>query len=245
MEMRQKIIWGMVLLVFACLVAGCSMGPGNGTKNETVIQSVDQINGYMNPDDIPELERIIESSANDSIRERAVMALGDVSIRANLTDDVVPFLKKVALEEEDSVVRSAAYANLDLIRELYPEEKVGSLDLRIEGTIGAGQNITLIATVSSSVKTDRAMVGIKKIIGGDGKRTIDITLAGAQRMPIQFPLSAGSPKEIPIYLHINKEGKYSIFYVFQVDMDQVDSQVTEKEVYIYFENGTGKYQVFG
>lgn len=245
MEMRQKIIWGMVLLVFACLVAGCSMGPGNGTKNETVIQSVDQINGYMNPDDIPELEAIIESSANSTIRERAVMALGDVSIRANLTDDVVPFLKKVALEEEDSVVRSAAYANLDLIRELYPEEKVGSLDLRIEGKIGAGQNITLVATVSSSVKTDRAMVGIKKIIGGDGKRTIDITLAGAQRMPIQFPLSSGSPKEIPIYLHINKEGKYSIFYVLQVDKDRVDSQDIEKEVYIYFENGTGKYQVFG
>jgi hypothetical protein len=237
----------MVCIVLASLIAGCTTGPAPQPeqKKETVIQSVDQINAYMNPDDIPELEAIIESSANSTIRERAVMALGDVSIRANLTDDVVPFLKKVALEEEDSVVRSAAYANLDLIRELYPEEKVGRLDLRIEGTIGAGQNISLIATVSSSVNTDRALVGIKKIIGGDGERTDDITLAGAQRMPIQFPLVAGSSKEIPIMLHINKEGKYSIFYVFQVDQDRVDSQVIEKEVYIYFENGIGKYQVFG
>ena len=242
MKMRQEIIWFLVCIICAGLIAGCTNGPEEEQKDDAA-PGIYDVYKELSQGDIVGLEQIIESSADSDVRESAVIVVTDLAISTNATDDVVPFLKNVALHEEDDTVRSAAYANLALIRESYPEEAKGTLDLRIDGPIGAGQNITLVATVSSSVKTEKALVGIKKILGGDGKPTTDILLVDAPRLPIKLQLAAGSPKEIPILLHIGKQGKYSIFYVFQLDLDRVDSQVIEKEVYIYFENGIGKYLV--
>ena len=243
MQMTQNIFRIVSIIFLAILFAGCLQGPAVDQKHSATMQTIDQIHRGMSARDIPRLKAIIETSNNTQERESALRALGDITVSSNAKDDVVPFLKNIALNDEDSDVRMAAKMNLALIREQHPDKKFGNIDLKIDGPIREGQNITLIATISSSVTAEKALVSIRKITGDNGNLTDGITLAGVESLPVRIQLLAGTKKEIPIHLHINKPGNYTIFCTLQLDFSRIDYEIDEKTVDISMKNGVGTFRV--
>ena len=134
-------------------------------SREAAVESdyISELHTRLDPGDIPELKEIITTHPDNYVRERAIFVLADIAVRKDVTEDVIDFLKDLAYNEENDEVRSAAYANLDFIREFYPLETKGELTIRIEGEIREGNNITIIATASSTVDVEEATVGTRRM----------------------------------------------------------------------------------
>jgi hypothetical protein len=199
------------------------------------MEHVEGLHLRLNPEDIPELKIIISTNQDNATRERAIYVLADIAIRHNNSEQVVGFLKEIAYTEENTRVKTAAVANVYLIREVFPIDKKGELNIQVEGTVKKGNNITIIGVVSSSVNVPKASFGIKRIAGDEGIKIY--------HNPTHFSLNAGEEKRIPLTIYLEEYGKYYTLAQLKLNFDQIDYQTLEKGILIRFDQKGGTYHL--
>ena len=236
--MKQMLPFFLIILLVLTLSAGCMVNKISGTKPQTV----DTIHRNMSFAEIPQLKEIITSSADNQTREMAVMAMTDIAMNANRSQDILPFLKDIVLNEKDPTVRHAAYANLDVIRKYQPSEIWGTQSIRVEGDLRPGNKIRLVVDVTPSVDTVHNLVGIQKILVGR-ERSNGITLISPELMPVRFSSAAGISHEVPFTLYLNKSGKYSVYCYTKINVNRIDYQTFQKIVDLTVNTDKGSYTV--
>jgi hypothetical protein len=189
------------------------------------------------PEDYMEaLMSLVEENEDSYVRESAIFTLTDLKIRDNETDDIIDFLKDIAMNEEDENVRTAAYANIDLIRDVYPLEKQGSLELHVTGDIMKNNNITILANVSSNVTLEEeAIVGINS---WDDK--IDML---SERM-FKLNLEANITQQVSFVLHLNDTGEFFIPVTLKLCFDIIESENIKKQIYLNVEESDGEFEIW-
>ena len=241
----KKFLWiaAACVVILAIVLPIYLLQQGQETTEEgKVVDSsyITEIHQRLDPADIPELKSIISSSAANYTRERAVLVLADIAMSSGVTQDVVDFLKDVAYNEQNDEVRTAAYASLAHIYELYPLEEKGNLTASSIGEIRQGGNITLILTAFSSVDVAEAKVAIERIVPigaveGEGIKVKPLS-------PMEFPLKAGESRETMFEVILGNEGEYSILCVLKLDLDRITIQTIEREYYLKVGKTSGRFE---
>jgi len=184
------------------------------------------------PEDyIQELMSVVEKNKDPYVRERAIFTLTDIAIRKYETEKIVDFLKEIAMKETEDNVRTAAYANIDLIREYYPLEKQGSLELSVSGDIKKSSSIKLIARISSKVNVEDAIVGIDYL-----HKNIELL-----SMPYyKTDLKANEPKEFEFELLLKEVGEYEIPVTLMLSFDRIDYEEIREEILLKVDETGGE-----
>lgn len=225
---RKKWLIAVVLLaVLAAYLAGNQLFG----KKEVTIEQLELMQLEPAQDYFQTLTATIKENTDLYVRERAVYTLTEISISKNETQPVIDFLKRIASSEKDENVRTAAYANIDFIKNVYPPEKKGKMDLSIAGAIRKGGNITLIANVSSAVDVEKAIVGINKL---------HTSIKLSTEPVVKIDLKAGRPERIEFNLTLKENGKYYIPVTFTISLDRVEYETTQKRVYITVDETGGE-----
>ena len=190
----------------------------------------------LNPTDnyIEELENIILNDSDPYVRERGIFTLTDIALREGDTDQIVDFLKEIAYDDEDENVRTAAYANVDLIRKVHPLPQRGSLQLSIAGEIEKGSTISLIANITSSIDVNDAIVGIEKLHKDIESLSSPIT---------NVKLQANESKIYKCELKLNETGTYVLPVTLMLSFDRVDSETIQQEIHLTVTETDGEYYV--
>ena len=189
----------------------------------------------LNPPDnyVEELTSIVEKDDDPYIRERAIFTLTNIAIKGNETDEIIGFLKNLAISDKDEDIQSAAYSNIYLIREIYPLEKKGSMELSVIGDIRKGSNITFCAEVSSKVD-----VNIPAIVGiGHLDNNIELDSPGVEKIS----LKANVPQEVRFDLHLKETGQYIIPVGFELRFDLVDYESIHQRIAIKIDETSGEF----
>lgn len=231
MKTRYKVLIALVIvaLTIASVYLIIENFPEREREEEITVSDIEAI--MINPGDnyIEELEEIIETHENASVREAAILALADITIMKNETEQVVDFLKDIAMNEKEVNVRSAAYAALDLIREIYPLEKKGTLEVDIIGDIKKNGNIILVATISSTVDVE-------------GSIAIEYLHLNIEPLTAPFKyvnLEADISQDVEFELHLEDVGEYFIPVILMLSFDRVDYEITKKKIFmnVYEDSG--------
>jgi hypothetical protein len=190
----------------------------------------------LNPPDgyIGVLEDRIRRDPDPYVREKGIATLTSIAIRRNETDQIIPFLKELAYNEDDDQVRTAAYANIGLIRLNYPLPSRGTLRVSLEGRIGKGKNITVVATVTPTVDVPDATMGISRFEEG---------LYPATDPVVRTSLQARVPKEFRFGISLNKAGSYEVPVAVLLSWDRVDDEYLEKIIDLTVRETDGEYTI--
>ncbi len=242
MKKKYLIIAGLVVAI-AAIVAIVMVVVSGDEKDENEIEELAEITdtGFLEEmqldppgDYIEQLKDIIVSGTDPYIRERGIFTLTDIALRENDTDEIVDFLKDIAVNESNDNVRTAAYANVDLIRQTHPLPRQGSLELTISGEIKKGSTITLIATISSSIEVSDAIIGIQRLHH-------DIEPVSSPATNVH--LNAGETQRLEFELKLNETGEYTIPVTLMLSFDQVDYEEIHREVVLTVNETSGEYYV--
>jgi|YelNatPaOPRAMG01_1025707.scaffolds.fasta_scaffold08802_6 hypothetical protein len=196
------------------------------------IQDLEEMQKNPPKDYIKKLEAVVEKNKDPYARERAIFTLTNITIKKQETDKVIDFLKKIAMNEKEDNVRSAAYANIDLIRDYYPLEKQGSFDLSLSGDIKKNGKIKIVAKVSSKIDVKEARVGISSLHK-------NIKLEPYQPVH-KFSLKANEPKEFEFNLLLKETGEYEIPFSFILSFDRIDYEEIVKEIFLKVGESSGE-----
>jgi hypothetical protein len=182
---------------------------------------------------IEKLMSIVQDNDDPYVRERAVFTMVDLAVGGNETEKIIDFLKVLAIEETEDNVRTAAYANIDLIRDLFPPEKQGFLELHLSGNIGKGREVALIAEVSSAIDLEEeAILGIISLPDG-----IELLSTGV----LKIELEANVPKEVAFNLRLNQTGEYIITVALKLSFDRIDYEEVHKDVHLTVNESDGEF----
>ncbi|NQT72096.1 MAG: hypothetical protein HQ553_04920 [Chloroflexi bacterium] len=240
MMKTAKTLTTLVLVIIVIMLLSLTIACGCNDDNETPsaeIQKLDvtdleaiQLNHSENY--IQDLMQVIDENEDQYIRERAIFTLTDIAIRENETEQVVDFLKNIASNEEDDNVRTSAYANIDLIRDKYPLEKQGSLELFVTGEIHKGNIITLVARISSAIDLEEiATVGIVSLEKG-----IDLLSDGVHKIPLE----ANVPVDIEFDLSLTETGQFVIPVTLKLSFDRIDYEKIQEEIGLIVNESDGE-----
>ena len=208
------------------------------------LEYLERVHRELDPASIPELQDIIVNHPDTYVRERAVFVLTDIVIRSGeRVDEVVEFLKEIAYSEKEDKVRTAAYANLDLIRRYYPLDLGASLEVSVEGEIIRGKNITLVFTVVSPEDLPEARVGIRRIVNLTSDTHEPVLGMLMSMNPVRFSLKAGEPRDARFTIYLMDVGEYLIDCILELNLDRVDYQIIKRKVYLNVGEMDGSYLV--
>ncbi|HOX36125.1 MAG TPA: hypothetical protein P5217_08520 [Methanoregulaceae archaeon] len=231
------IILGLLAVFWPNLMKRDAGGAGDYNFNSPVtLEDINtlQLEGPANY--IGELERISTSHPDPYIRQRSVTALTEIAIRKNETDKIESFLKDIALNTKDSQLRTAAYANIDLIRSIHPPEQHGKMNITVDGIIRQGQNIRLIVTILSTKDVPEATFGLYRL---------PADIPTSSKMKHKLILQADKPQTVQFDLQLQGTGEYMIPVFLMLSFDRVDYEVVEQLVYFKVETNNGEYRVLG
>jgi len=224
----KKIIIGIIVIALV-LIGVLLMSLGGGPSTVPGSQStggepetVEEIQLDPPDDYIQRLKDIIDNDPDPYARETALLALTEIALREDDTEEIMDYLKDLAMEEEDENVRTSAYVSIDLIRDKFPLEPKGSLQLTVDGELKTGEAITLIATVSSTVAQETAIVAITSLDN-------EIKLV-SDKGTVKFPLNVNEPKEAKFDLKLKEAGEYTIPVTFMLSFDRIDYEKVKKEI---------------
>ncbi len=154
-------------------------------------------------------------------------------MEVNETEEIIDFLKVLAMDETEDNVRTAAYANIDLIRDLFPPEKKGFLELYLSGDISKGSEVSLIAEVSSTIDLEEeAILGIISLPDG-----IELLSTGV----LKLELEANVPEEVVFNLRLNQTGEYIITVALKLSFDRIDYEEVHKDVHLTDNESGGEF----
>ena len=182
---------------------------------------------------IDKLMSIVQDNDDPYVRERAVFTLVDIAVGGNETEEIIDFLKVLAMDEKEDNVRTAAYANIDLIRDLFPPEKTGSLELYLSGNIGKGSEVALVAEVSSTIDLEEeAILGIISLPDG-----IELLSPGV----LKLELKANVSKEVGFNLRLIQTGEYIITVALKLSFDRIDYEEVHKDIHLTVNESDGEF----
>lgn len=183
----------------------------------------------LNPpkDYIKKLKSVIEKNRDPYKRERAIFTLTDIAISKYETEKIVDFLKEIAKNEKEDNVRTAAYANIDLIRDYFPLEKKGSLELSVSGEMKKNEKIVIIAKVLSKVDTE-AQVGIDFLHQNIEPVNISVPV-------YKLELKANQPQEVEFELLLKEKGEYEVPVTLVLNFDRIDYEEITEEIHLNVE----------
>lgn len=240
MKRSYILIAGVIVAVIIIVVVAMVLVSSDKDKeSETAEQAQSTDVEYLeemqlNPTDnyIEELENIILNDSDPYVRERGIFTLTDIALREGDTDQIVDFLKEIAYDDEDENVRTAAYANVDLIRKVHPLPQRGSLQLSIAGEIEKGSTISLIANIKSSIDVNDAIVGIEKL-----HKDIECLSSPITNVKLQ----ANESKTFKCELKLNETGTYVLPVTLMLSFDRVDSETIQQEIHLTVTETDGEY----
>jgi hypothetical protein len=227
----------LILLIVAILIIGglsfFFLKKEKFNPLKVSIQDLEEMQKVPPKDYIKKLEAVVEKNKDPYTRERAIFTLTNITIKKEETDKVIDFLKKIAMNEKEDNVRSAAYANIDLIRDYYPLEKQGSFDLSLSGDIKKNGKIKIVAKVSSKIDVKEARVGISSLHK-------NIRLLEPFRPVYKFSLNANEPKEFEFNFNLKEVGEYKIPFSFILSFDRIDYEEIVKEIFLKVGESSGE-----
>ena len=228
MRKRLGIFAVFVIVVVLAVVLPLTLGSEKVDVEYLESMRRDPPENYME-----KLMSIAQDNDDPYVRERAVFTLVDIAIGGNETEKIIDFLKVLAIEEKEDNVRTAAYANIDLIRDLFPPEKKGFLELHLSGDISIGSEVTLIAEVTSTIDLEEeAILGIISLPDG-----IELLSTGV----LKLELEANVPKEVGFNLRLNQTGEYIITVALKLSFDRIDYEEVQKDVYLIVNESDGEF----
>lgn len=212
---------GALIALSVILNAGCCAPKAAMAPKDADVTYVESIQLDPPDDYIQQLEQIVEKNEDPYVRETAIFALTDIASRKGETDEIIDFLKDIGTSETDDNVRSAAYANIDLIRERFPPEKKGSLEVSLSGDVKKGATVILTATASATTDIEEAIIGIDRL-----HQNIDMVSAPFPK----FSLVANEPKDLEFTLLLKETGEYTIPVTLFFSYDRFDYKEIQKEI---------------
>ena len=226
----MKKVIAMLAVVLVVLAVALPLALGSEEVDVEYLESMrlDPPENY-----IDKLMSIVQDNDDPYVRERAVFTLVDIAVDGNETEEIIDFLKVIAMDETEDNVRTAAYANIDLIRGLFPPEKKGFLELSLSGNIGKGSEISLIAEVSSAIDLEEeAILGIISLPDG-----IELLSTGVLKLELEENVS----KEVGFNLRLNQTGEYIITVALKLSFDRIDYEEIHKDVYLIVNESNGEF----
>lgn len=223
------------LLFFVCfpiITHSQSLSIPNNLTPEERIGQIENLQRSNVEGSVSVFKDIVENDTNISVRKGALSALGQVTRQDNLTE-VRTFLKQIILQEENRVLKSDALASLHLLKNRFPEEKKGEMEIDLKGDIKKGSTVTLIVKISSTVDVERASVGLiklhKNLILVSGPRQWKSNLLENEQKSLEYQIS------------LEETGRYFIPFYLKLDFgNRVDYEITKKRiVFEVYENRGG------
>jgi hypothetical protein len=215
--------------------------PKGNSPERISLDGLDNIQLRLDENDIPFLKEVALKHPDNYVRERALSVMTDIAVRDDAVNEVTDFLKGIAFDEKNDAVRSAAYTNISLIREMYPLQVPASLDLEVEGVVIQGNLITLVARAQCGIEVREASVGIMHILGKDSSDTSGIRLTSPN--PVNFSLSAGKEQDTEFVMELRNPGEYRVRCSLKLSFDRVDYVTLEKELHLRVEKTGGSYEI--
>jgi hypothetical protein len=226
----KKMIAIPAVLVVIILAIALPLTLGSDKVNIEYLESMQQ---DPPADYIDKLMSIVKNNEDPYVRERAVFTLVDIAVEGNETEEIIDFLKELAMNETDDNVRTAAYANIDLIRDLFPPENKGAITLYLSGDIQKGSEVSLVAEVSSATDlNEEAIFGITSLPDG-----IELLSPGV----LKLELEANVSEEVDFNLRLNQTGAYIITMALKLSFDRIDYEIIYKDVYLAVNESDGEF----
>ena len=231
-----------ILLLALCIIGSVALAvyaftayhPGGDTGGTTGFTEFEEMELDPPPGYIGLLEDRIRRDPDPYVREKGIATLTGIAIRRNETDQIIPSLKELAYNENDNEVRTAAYANIGLIRLNFPPPSQGTLTVSVDGRIGKGKNITVVATVTPTVDVPDATIGISRF---------DTGLYPATEPIIRTSLQARVPKEFRFGISLNEAGSYEVPVAVLLSWDRVDDEYLEKIIDLTVTESDGTFTI--
>jgi hypothetical protein len=223
-----------IAAVALALYAFTAYHPGGDTGRTTGFTEFEEMELNPQPGYISVLENRIRGDPDPYVREKGIATLTSIAIRRNETDQIIPFLKELAYNEDDDEVRTAAYANIGLIRLNYPPPSRGTLMVSIDGRIAKGKNVTVVARITPTVDVPDATIGISRF---------DTGLYPATEPVIRTSLQAQVPKEFRFGISLNEAGSYEVPVAVLLSWDRVDDEYLEKIIDLTVTESDGTYTI--
>lgn len=212
-------------LTAAVVLVGCDQA---SRTDRVKVEDLEAMQVDVPDDYISKLKAIIEGDSDPYVRERAVFTLAEIAVRRHETGDVVGIVREVAENESDDNVRTAAYANLDVIRSYAPPENNSTLELNVTGDLRKGETITLTAKVSSRIDIEKeAMLSIPSLHN-------NVELVSGSRVQ-KIRLQAGEPREVEYKLKLNETGTYFVPVSLLVSLSRTEHEKLREEVHLVVE----------
>lgn len=225
----------VVLLLLAALVL-CSACTSTSPPQAST-QTVGDLHRSMNAEDLPRLVAIIEGSGDDYTREQAVFVYADIARQNGKGKEAMDFFKKVAYEEQNDEVRTAAYANYYLLRQ--DEPPLLTLNVTVEGEIRSGRTITITAIIRSEKGYPEASVYLQ----AENPETELNTIAVLGPDRISTPITEGTPLNVPFTVSLLREGDAILRLRAKSVLDRLEYEEVDRTVYLSISNQGGSYQV--
>ena len=252
--MKQKTI---KIIILGVVIAGLAVGGGfwfTKVKKENFIksQTFDSINQFQenpSPEAINQLKTFIESPLLDQyLRERAIFVLTDVSTKLEKNSETRDYLKEVALDKEvSSNLQSAAFANINLIDELFPPKKHGIMNTEVLGEIKPGNQISIIVKLLSDIDVEDVEVGAGEIkqyspMIGPEEYEPSIILTPISKPAIwKGSIKSDTLKELKFDFRIEKEGEIKFPVVYKFNFDQIDYEMERQFLYFKITKTGGEF----
>ena len=241
MKKSYLMIAGSVIAIIVLIVV-IVLVSGNDGEDDEITQPVDVVNiedlaqMQLNPSDnyIEELQSIILNDPDPYVKERGIFTLTDIALRENDSDLIIDFLKGIANDESHDEIRTAAYANIDLIRRNVPLPSMGSMELAISGEIKEGGTISLIATITAATEVSDTVVGIEKLPLGIEPLSFPV---------INVELEPGVPLITEHKLKLIKTGTYIIPVSLMLSLDRIDSELIQHKIHLTVNEASGEYTI--
>lgn len=242
MKRNYWIITGLILavtiIVFVVMVLVLEEDDNIDTtespKEGSGIEYLEEMQLNPTMDYVNELEQIIRTDSDPYVRERGIFTLTDIAIREGDTDQIIDFLKEIANTEPEDNVRTAAYANVDLIRKSYPLPARGSLEISLSGDIKKGGEVSIISEIMSSTEVKDVVVGIEKLHKNIDPLSIPV---------INVALQPNQPLITQYDLRLIETGTYVIPFTLMLGFDRVDSETIQQEIHLTVNEIDGNYYV--
>ena len=224
-----------ILLFLAVLVlcAGCA---SNSPPQETT-PTVKDLHRSMDAESLPRLASIIEGAGDNYTREQAVFAYADIARQNGKGKEAMDFFKKVAYEEQNDEVRTAAYANYYLL--IQDEPPMLTLNATVEGEIRPGRTITVTAVIRSGKDYPEASVYLQAENPETGLNTSAVV--GQDRISTQ--ITAGTPQNVPFTVSLLREGDAILRLRVKAVLDCLEYEEVDRTVYLSISNQGGSYLV--
>lgn len=233
---------GVIAIVGAAYILLTPKALQGGEEKKTVDTAyIESLQMGMDPKSIPELKGIITGPYESYTRERAIIALSDLSAFNGDTQGTIDFLKGVASNETDENVRVAAFSNIHALREQNPAKIDGAMDIQASGDFKPNSTIEFFAEVTSVQGSDDIIVNLDNLWRVRENGTFMEGFDVNPTRPYYISLPSGGKRVLPFNLTVPEEGEYIVNFRMKIGEDRFDSKVFKKDVYLTVSKNGGGY----